>query len=119
MMILREITIWICQLVLFMIGIGIAALSADLGGDLVAWAFDINDIIPTALIFFTVAAALGWVGNRFWPETWLTNPLLEMEPARHRHPDEAPCPTPKKNQKSFEPSAARADLFVLGDFRAQ
>jgi hypothetical protein len=26
---------------------------------------------------------------------------------------------PKKNQKSFEPSAARADLFVLGDFRAQ
>jgi hypothetical protein len=76
MMILREITIWICQLVLFMIGIGIAGLSAHLGDDLVAWAFDLNDIIPTALIFFTVAAALGWVGNRFWPETWLTNPLL-------------------------------------------
>jgi hypothetical protein len=76
MMILREIMIWICQLVLFMTGIGIAGLSAHLGGDLVAWALDINDIIPTALIFFAVAAALGWVGNRFWPETRLTNPLL-------------------------------------------
>jgi hypothetical protein len=105
MMILREITIWICQLVLFMIGIGIAALSAHLGGDLVAWAFDINDIIPTALIFFAVAAALGWVGNRFWPETWLTGRSFLR--------------APKKNRKSFEPSAARADLFVLGDFRAQ
>jgi hypothetical protein len=76
MMILREITIWICQLVLFVIGMGIAGLSAHLGGALVASAFDINDIIPTAVIFFAVAAALGWVGNRFWPETWLTNPLL-------------------------------------------
>jgi hypothetical protein len=76
MMILREITIRICQLALFGIGMGIAGLSAHPGGDLVAWAFDINDIIPTAVIFFAVAAALGWGGNRFWPETWLYNPLL-------------------------------------------
>jgi hypothetical protein len=42
----------------------------------VACAFEINGIIPTAVIFFAVAAALGWVGNRFWPETWLYNPLF-------------------------------------------
>jgi hypothetical protein len=42
--------------VLFGIGIGIAGLSAHLRGDLAAWAFD---IIPTAVIFFAVAAALG------------------------------------------------------------
>lgn len=76
MMMLREIVVWICQVVLFTIGIGIAGLSAHLGGALVAWAFDVNDIIPTAVIFFVVAAAMGWVGNRFWSETWLTNPLL-------------------------------------------
>ena len=29
-----------------------------------------------ALIFFAVAAALGWIGNRFWPEDWMYNPLL-------------------------------------------
>jgi hypothetical protein len=46
----------------------------------VAWAFDINDIVPTALIFFTVAAALGWIGNRFWPETRLTTLCSRWNP---------------------------------------
>jgi branched-subunit amino acid ABC-type transport system permease component len=76
MMMLREIVTWICQSVVFMIGIGIAGLSAHLGGALVALAFDINDLIPTAVIFFAVAGGIGWIGNRFWPEAWLTNPLL-------------------------------------------
>jgi hypothetical protein len=71
MMTLREIVIWICQIVLFTIGIGIAGLSAQLGGALVAWAFDINDIIPSAVIFFAATAAMGRVGNRFWLATLL------------------------------------------------
>jgi hypothetical protein len=29
-----------------------------------------------ALILFAVAAALGWIGNRFLPEYWMYNPLL-------------------------------------------
>jgi hypothetical protein len=41
---------------------GIAGLSAHLGGTLVALAFDINDIIPTVVIFFAVVAAR-WDGS--------------------------------------------------------
>jgi hypothetical protein len=43
---------------------------------IIGQAFAIDELIPTALIFFTVAAALGWFGNRFWPEDWMHNPLL-------------------------------------------
>jgi hypothetical protein len=98
MMILREITIWICQLALFGIGMGIAGLSAHLAGDLVAWAFDISDIIPTAVIFFAVTAALGWVGNRFWPETWLYNPLLRWNLKGAGHSNAATRPLRKKSK---------------------
>jgi hypothetical protein len=76
MMILREITIWICQVVLFLIGISVAGLAAHLGGALVAWAFNIDELIPSAVIFFEAAALIGWIGNRFWPENWMYNPLL-------------------------------------------
>lgn len=68
--------IWLVQAVLFGIGIGIAGLSAHLIGPLLATAFAIHELIPTALVFFAVAAAIGWIGNRFWPETWLSNPPL-------------------------------------------
>jgi hypothetical protein len=76
MMALREIMIWIIQAVLFGIGIGFAGLTAHLAGPLLATAFAIDELIPTAIVFFAVTAGLGWIGNRFWPEEWLFNPLL-------------------------------------------
>ena len=68
--------IWVIQAVLFGLGIGFAMLTAYLAGPLLAKAFAIHELIPTAIVFFAVAAGLGWIGNRFWPEEWLCNPLL-------------------------------------------
>jgi hypothetical protein len=76
MMLLRDLAIWTVQAVLFCVGIGIAGLAAHLTGPLLAAAFAIDELIPTAIIFFAVAAALGWLGNRLWPEDWMHNPLL-------------------------------------------
>jgi len=75
-MALRGIMIWIVQAVLFGIGAGFAGLMAHLVGPLLATAFAIDELIPTAIVFFAVAAGLGWIGNRFWPQEWLYNPLL-------------------------------------------
>jgi hypothetical protein len=68
--------IWIIQAVLFGIGIGFAGLTAHLAGPLLATAFAIDELIPTAIIFFVVVAVLGWFESRFWPEDWMYNPLL-------------------------------------------
>ena len=76
MLALQNIMIWIIQAVLFGIAIGVAGLTAHLAGPLLAAAFAIDELIPTAIVFFAVAAGLGWTGNRFWPEDWLYNPLL-------------------------------------------
>jgi hypothetical protein len=76
MMIVREIILLLYQAVLFGIGMGTAGLSAHLGGALIAGAFGVDDVIPAAVIFFAVAALLAWIGNRFWPETWMPNPFL-------------------------------------------
>ena len=76
MMLLRDIAIWTVQAVLFGIGIGIAGLTAHLTGPLLAAAFAIDELIPTAIVFFAVAAALGWFGNRLRPDDWMYNPLL-------------------------------------------
>jgi hypothetical protein len=76
MMALRDMMIWVIQAVLFGIGIGFAGLTAHLAGPLLAAAFAIDELIPTAIVFFAVTAGLGWIGNRFWPEDWLYNPLL-------------------------------------------
>ena len=76
MILLRDIAIWIVQAVLFGIGIGIAGLTAHLAGPLLAAAFAVDELIPTAIVFFAVAATLGWLGNRFRPEDWMYNPLL-------------------------------------------
>ena len=77
MMPFRTIVIWAVQVLLFCVGIGVAGLSAHLFGPIIAETFGIHEMIPTALIFFAVAAALGWIGNRFWPEDWTYyNPLL-------------------------------------------
>jgi hypothetical protein len=76
MMLLRDMMVWIIQAVLFGIGIGFAGLMAHLAGPLLATAFAIDELILTAVVFFAVAAVLGWIGNRFWPEDWLYNPLL-------------------------------------------
>ena len=76
MMMLRLIIIWIVQCLLFLIGIGIAQLCAELGSHLVVSAFHIDETLPKAVIFFGTAALLGWIGNRYWPEGWLSNPLL-------------------------------------------
>jgi len=76
MTMLRLITIWICQCVLFLLGIGIAQLSAELGSHLVVSAFHIDETLPKAAIFFGPAALLVWIGNRYWPEHWLHNPPL-------------------------------------------
>ena len=73
-MLFRDIAIWTIQALLF--GIGIAGLTAHLAGPLLATAFAIDELIPTAIVFFAVAAGLGWLGNRFWPDDWLYNPLL-------------------------------------------
>ena len=56
MMALREIMIWIIQAVLFGIGIGFAGLTAHLAGPLLAAAFAIDELIPTAIVFFAVTA---------------------------------------------------------------
>jgi hypothetical protein len=76
MMALREIMIWIVQAVLFGIGIGVALLTAHLAGPPLAAAFAIDELIATAIVFFVMAAGLGWIGNRFWPEEWMYNPLI-------------------------------------------
>jgi hypothetical protein len=76
MTMLRLIAIWICQCLLFLLGIGIAQLCAELGSHLVVSAFHIDETLPKAVIFFGTAALLGWIGNRYWPEHWLRNPLL-------------------------------------------
>ena len=76
MMLLRALVIWTVQVLLFGIGIGVAGLTAHLTGPLIAGAFDIDELIPTALVFFGVAAALGWIGDRIWPQDWIYNPLL-------------------------------------------
>ena len=68
--------IWIIQATLFGIGIGIAMLTAYPAGPLLATAFAVDELIATAIVFFAVTAGLGWIGNRFWPEDWLYNPLL-------------------------------------------
>ena len=72
----RAIVIWIVQAVLFGIGIGTAGLTAHMFGPIMAEVFNIDEAIPTSLIFFAVAASLGWFGSRFWPEDWWHNPLL-------------------------------------------
>ena len=76
MMMLWQIMVWLIQAVLFGIGIGIAGLTAHLAGPLLATAFAIHELIPTAIVFSAVAGGMGWIGNRFWPEGWLYNPLL-------------------------------------------
>ena len=76
MTMLRLIAIWICQCLLFLLGIGTAQLCAELGSQLVVSAFHIDETLPKAVIFFGTAALLGWIGNRYWPEGWLHNPLL-------------------------------------------
>jgi hypothetical protein len=73
---LQAIAIWLVQAVLFLIGIGAAGLAAHLGGPLFAGAFNVDELIPSAIVFFAVAAALGWIGNKLWPEEWLCNPFL-------------------------------------------
>jgi hypothetical protein len=73
---LQIIAIWLIQSVLFLIGIGTAGLAAHVGGALVAGAFNVDDAIPSATIFFAVAAVLGWIGNKLWPEDWGGNPFL-------------------------------------------
>jgi hypothetical protein len=76
MMLLRTLLTWFIQALLFGIGIGTAGLAAHLLGPLLASAFAIHELIPTALVFFTAAAGLGWLGSRYWPEDWSYNPLL-------------------------------------------
>lgn len=58
MMMLREIVLLLYQAVLFCIGIGTAGLAAHLGA-LIAGAFGVDELIPTAIIFFAVAAFVG------------------------------------------------------------
>jgi hypothetical protein len=76
MMLLRELSIWFIQAVLLGIGMGFAGLAAHLIGPLLATTFAIHELIPSAVVFFAVAAGLGLIGNRFWPAGWLYNPLL-------------------------------------------
>ena len=76
MMTLQTIAIWLIQAVLFFIGICAAGLAAHVGGPLIAGAFNIDELIPSAIIFCAVAAALGWIGNKLWPEDWIHNPFL-------------------------------------------
>ena len=72
----QTLAIWFIQVVLLLIGVSVAGLAAHLGGALIAGAFNIDELIPSAVIFFAVAAVLGWIGNRVWPEHWIHNPFL-------------------------------------------
>lgn len=76
MMTLQTIAIWLIEAVLLFIGICAAGLAAHVGDPLIAGAFNIDELIPSAIIFFAVAAALGWIGNKLWPEDWIHNPFL-------------------------------------------
>ena len=76
MMLFRALVIWTVQVLLFGIEIGVAGLTAHLIGPLIGGAFNIDELIPTAFVFFGVAAALGWIGDKFWPDDWIHNPLL-------------------------------------------
>lgn len=76
MSLLGNIAIWIVQAVLFGIRIGMAGLTAHLAGPAMATLLNIDELIPSAIIFFAVAAVFGWIGHRFWPEDWIDNPLL-------------------------------------------
>jgi hypothetical protein len=76
MMLFRAIVILTVKVLLFGIGIGVAGLAAHLAGPLIAGTLGIDELIPMALVFFAAAAVLGWIGNRFWPEDWMYNPLL-------------------------------------------
>jgi hypothetical protein len=76
MITLQTIAIWLIQTVLFFIGIVTAGVAAHVGGPLIAGAFSVDELIPSAVIFFAVVAALGWIGNKFWPEEWLYNLFL-------------------------------------------
>ena len=74
MITLQTIAIWLIQAVLFFIGIVTAGVAAHVGGPLIAGAFNVDDLIPSAVIFFAVAAALGWIGNKFGPRNGSTIP---------------------------------------------
>jgi hypothetical protein len=76
MTLLGNIAIWTIQAVLFCIGIGLAGLAAHLAGPPMATVLNTDELIPSAIVFFAAAAGLGWIGNRFWPEDWMNNPLL-------------------------------------------
>ena len=76
MMLLRTLVIWTIQAVLFGVGIGTAGLAAHLLGPLLGRALAVDELIPSALVFFTAAAGLGWGGSKYWPEDWTYNPLL-------------------------------------------
>ena len=49
MMLFRALVIWTVQVLLFGIGIGVAGLAAHLIGPLIAGAFNIDELIPSAL----------------------------------------------------------------------
>src|SRR4051812_50143757 len=74
MMALREIMIWIIQVVLFGIGIGFAGLTAHLVGPLLAAAFAIDELIPTAIVFFAVTAGPGLGGKSVLAHDWVGKP---------------------------------------------
>ena len=77
MMLFRALVIWTVQVLLFGIGIGVAGLTAHLIGPPIAGAVNIDELIPTALDLLSPwRRTLGWIGNRFWPEDWMYNPLL-------------------------------------------
>lgn len=76
MMLFRDIVVWAVQALLFCLGIGMAGLGAHLASPLIAGILGIDGLIAAAVIFFAVVAALGWIGNRFWPAGWMHNPLL-------------------------------------------
>lgn len=42
----------------------------------IVWALGIDELVPKAVIFFSVLAIIGLVGHRFWPKDWFGNPLL-------------------------------------------
>lgn len=78
MMYLKAIVTLIAQTVLFVLGIAIAGVAAHFGGDLIAAALGVDEVIPDILVFFATLTLLGCIGEWLWPNGWINSINIPM-----------------------------------------